>query len=183
MAAPQQSTLQLAGESQPRDFFLEPDASARVKIAEHLGILAIRKLRFQGIVEPKGNTDWRLKGRLGATVVQPCVVTLEPVATRIDTDVVRNFVSALPDIGDASEVEMPEDDSLEPLTDMIDLEAIFVEALALNLPDFPRAEGVDAIDLSVTEPGKFPMTDENAKPFAGLASLRDSLKNDDENNS
>ena len=183
MAASQQTTLTLAGESQPQEFLLEPDANARTTIAEDLGILAIRKLRFQGMVKPEGDTDWRLNARLGATVVQSCVVTLEPVATRIDTDVVRNFVSGLPDIGDASEVEMPEDDSLEPLSDMIDLEAILVEALALNLPDFPRAEGVDAIDLSVTEPGKFPMTDENAKPFAGLASLRDSLKNDDENNS
>ena len=182
MAASQQTTLKLAGESQPQEFLLEPDANTRAKIAEDLSILAIRKLRFHGMVEPKGDTDWRLKGRLGATVVQPCVVTLEPVSNRIDTDVVRNFVSALPDIGDASEVEMPEDDSLEPLTDMIDLEAILVEALALNLPDFPRAEGVDAIDVNVTEPGKSPMTDEYAKPFAGLASLRDSLKNDDKNN-
>ena len=53
-----------------------------------------------------------------------------------------------------------------------------VEALALALPPWPRAEGVDAVALSVTEPGKQAMTDDDAKPFAALKSLRGNLEGD-----
>ncbi len=180
MADNSSTTLRLAGESTSQTFHLEPDHAARSKLAEELDLLALRKLRFQGQVAPEGATDWTLEGKLGATIVQPCVVTLEPVTTRLDVHVARRFVKDLPDPGDASEVEMPEDDSLEPLADTVDLAEIMSEALALHIPDFPRADGVDAVDLSVTEPGKTPMTDEEAKPFAGLASLRDTLKNDNE---
>ena len=53
------------------------------------------------------------------------------------------------------------------------------EALALALPDFPRAEGVELGPAVFTEPGATPMTDEAAKPLAGLADLRDRLKKND----
>ncbi len=181
MATTKHSTLTLAGESKALSFLVEPDASARSAIANDLEILNIRKLRFQGDVSPEGRTDWRLNGKLGATVTQACVVTLDPVTTRIDTPVLRRFLADMPDVSESSEVEMPEDDSIEALTDEIDLEKIMIEALALNLPDFPRADGVEPVDISVTEPGKTPMTDEDAKPFSGLSGLRDKLRSDDEN--
>jgi len=44
-------------------------------IAEELGLSDLRKLRLQGRVFEDG-TDWVLDAQLGATVVQPCVVTL-----------------------------------------------------------------------------------------------------------
>jgi hypothetical protein len=44
----------------------------------------VRKLRFIGTLEPEGAQDWRLTADLGATVVQPCVVTLAPVTTRLE---------------------------------------------------------------------------------------------------
>ena len=53
------------------------------------------------------------------------------------------------------------------------------EALVLALPDWPRAEGVEPVDLTVTEPGVTPMTDDDAKPFAGLKSLRDRMAGED----
>ena len=53
-----------------------------------------------------------------------------------------------------------------------------VEALALALPTWPRTEGVEPVTLSVTEPGKTPMSDEDAKPFAALKSLAEKAAND-----
>ena len=177
-----QNHLRLAGETRKQAFRLEPNNDERAQIAEALDLLGLKKLRFEGHVVPDGSTDWTLQAKLGATVVQPCVVTLDPVTTRIDTDVTRRYVRDMPDVGDASEVEMPEDDALEALPETLDLSAVMAEALALALPDFPRAEGVEPIDISVTEPGKTPMTDEDAKPFAGLAALRDQLKDDSDEN-
>ena len=40
---------------------------------------------------------------------------------------------------EGGEVEMPQDDATEALGDTIDLHGLFAEALALALPDFPRA--------------------------------------------
>jgi len=180
MATPRQTTLRLAGETAQRSFSIEPTTAERAELADAMGITAIRKLRFDGHVSPEGARDWTLQGTLGATVVQPCVVTLEPVTTRIDTSVLRRYLRDMPDLSEASEAEMPEDDTIEPLPETVDLSAVMAEALALALPDFPRAEDVEPVEIRVTEEGKTAMTDEDAKPFAGLADLRDSLKNKDD---
>ncbi len=156
---------------------LEPDAEARAALAARIGIPAIRKLRLDGRIEAEGSRDWRFAGRLGATVVQDCVVTLEPVTTRIEVDVVRRYQAGyVPPEED--EIEMPEDESLEPLGEVIDPGAILEEALVLALPLYPRKDGAEIGEAVFTEPGKRPMTDEQARPFAGLAALRDKLEDD-----
>ena len=67
---------------------------------------------------------------------------------------------------------MPEDDEAEPLPAVLDLSEVMQEALALALPAFPRAEGVELGEAVYTEPGAEPMTEEKVKPFAGLAALK-----------
>ncbi len=158
-------------------FDLAPDAATRAELAEALGISAIRKLTFAGALTPQGGRDWRLEARLGATVVQPCVVTLEPVATRIDEDVLRLFLAEAPAEDLAGEVEMP-DDAVESLPESLDLTEVMTEALALALPAYPRAPGAAPAASAFTEPGKAPMTDDDAKPFAALQALRDKLGKD-----
>lgn len=160
------------------DFALEPDAEARASLAAEIGADALRKLRFSGRIEAEGRRDWRLTGRLGATVVQPCVVTLEPVTTRIDTDVRRLYLADYAE-PDESEAEMPEDETIEALPAEIDLDAVMAEALVLALPLYPRAPGAATGEAVFTEPGKQPMRDEDTRPFAGLAQLRDKLARDD----
>lgn len=170
------------GGREPVDFCLLPDAAARQSAAESLGIEAVRKLRFEGVLEPVGRDDWRLIATLGATVVQPCVVTLTPVTTRIDTEVARTYVADYAE-PEGEEVEMPEDDTVEPLPARLDLSGVMLEALALALPDYPRAEGVQFEDANFAAPGVAPMTDEEAKPLAGLAALRDRMRRDSEDDS
>ncbi|WP_246022502.1 YceD family protein [Pararhodobacter zhoushanensis] len=147
-------------------FRLTPTPEARAALAEELGILKIRKLSFQGSLRADGRNDWRLEGTLGATVLQACVVSAEPVSTRIDTAVTRHFVRDMPEPTGA-EYEIPEDDSLEPLGPVIDPGAIMVEALALALPDYPRADGAEVPDSAVAE-----MEDIRPNPFAALAALK-----------
>ncbi len=171
--------VRLSGETQAIDVKIEPGAEWTADLAHRLDVLSIRKLRMVARLTPDGVADWRLDGTLGATVVQPCVVTLAPVTTRIDVPVSRRYVADLPEPEPGAEIEMPEDDSVEALPATLDLGDLIAEALALALPDFPRAEGVDAVEMSVTEPGATPMTDEDTKPFAGLAGLRDKLSGTD----
>ncbi len=168
------SVLATAKVLKPVGFALRPDEAARAEIIARLELLGLRKLSFAGAVAPDGSRDLVLTAKLGATAVQACVVTGEPVTTRIDTQVTRRYLADFEE-PEGDEIEMPEDDSAEPLPASIDLGAVMEEALSLALPDFPRAEGVDAVDLTVTEPGVAPMTDEDAKPFAGLKALKDKL--------
>lgn len=157
-----------------RDVMIEPDAAQCAAIARFLDVSAVRKLRFHGILAPLGTQDWEVSGTLGATVVQPCAITLAPVTTRIDQRVIRRFVADWSD-PEGEEVEMPEDDTLEPLGSKIDLSAVVTEALALALPDFPRAGGVVLSEdgaLRAAPAGETPLDDDAVKPFAGLAALR-----------
>jgi len=158
-------------------FDIRPDSKALVALRDHLGLSGLRKLRFHGTVESRGKRDWQLAARLGASVTQACVVTLEPVHTRIDVDVRRTYLAnwTAPTEDD---VEIAEDDTIEPLGSHIDPYAVLSEALALALPLYPRKPQADPGETVFTEPGKTPMKDEDARPFAGLASLRDSLKGD-----
>lgn len=161
----------------PTRFDLAPDAAARAALAADLGVEGIRKLRFTGEIRADGKRDWRLEGKLGATVVQACVVTLAPVTTRIDRDVTRRFLAEMPalTLDEAGEAEMPEDDTIEPLGPEIDPADVMAEALALALPLYPRAEGAALGTAQFAEPGIVPLDDEAVKPFASLAQLRDKL--------
>ena len=156
-------------------FELVPSQTVCDAIARDLGIIGLRKLRFSGEMSPLGKHDWQMTANLGATVIQECVVTLDPVTTRIDDKIDRRWLKHLSEPNDDDEVEMPEDDSVDPLTDVIDLGQVMIEALALALPLYPRAEGADMQTNVFAEPGTKPMTDDDAKPFAGLSDLRDKL--------
>lgn len=153
------------------DFRLEPDAEVRAEIAGELDLLGLKKLRLEGRLVPEGKSDWRLDAMLGATVVQPCVVTLKPVTTRIDTEVRRLYLAEFT-TPQGDEVEMPEDDDQEPLGREIDLAAVMIEALSLALPVYPRADEAELGEANFTEPGKQAMTDDDARPFAALAALK-----------
>ncbi|WP_299646903.1 DUF177 domain-containing protein [uncultured Jannaschia sp.] len=162
----------------PTHVRLVPDAGQLEELADRLGVDALRKVRLEGEVRPGPDRDWTLDAALGATIIQPCRVTTDPVTTRIDEPVQRRYS---PDYqaptGD--EAEMPEDDSLEPLPAIIDLGEVLEEALALAIPAFPRAPSADGLALSATPPGADPIDDETIKPFAGLAALKDKLEGKD----
>ena len=67
------------------------------------------------------------------------------------------------------------DDTLQELTDEIDLAEIIFEELTLILPLYPKIKGAKLGSYYVTEPGVKPLTEENIKPFAQLAELKDRL--------
>ena len=162
------------------DFDISPSPAEAAALARLLGAQAVRKLRFAGRLTPAAKGGWRLEAALGATVVQTCVVSLEPVTTRIDETVRR---ALLPSGAAAAEVVVsPEDDDeIEPLRDRIDLGRIATEALALTLPAYPRKAGatlagVDGLaDDPAGDPAAADDDDDAPRPFAALAALRAKL--------
>jgi uncharacterized metal-binding protein YceD (DUF177 family) len=155
----------------PREITYGPDAEGRAAIAAHLDLVELPRLRFEGRIAPEGRGDWRLEGKLIARAVQSCVVTLAPVATRIETELLRRYLTDWRDPED-SEAEMPEDDTTEPLGHRIDVAAAVIEALDLALPAWPRAKGAALEDAPDTDEVPDPAP---ASPMAALAALRDRI--------
>jgi uncharacterized metal-binding protein YceD (DUF177 family) len=148
------------------DFDIAPTAAEATALARLLGADAVRKMRFAGRLEPAGRGGWRLEAKLGATVVQPCVVTLEPVTTRIDQPVRRIWLPSAGRSGTEVVVDADADDEPEPLGDRIDLGLVATEALSLGVPAYPRKPGAA---LKLPADGE---EEERPKPFAALAALR-----------
>lgn len=147
-------------------FHLRPDADARQAIAGELGLEQLSRLDFQGNVRAEGREGWKLTGTLKARVTQPCVVTLKPVRSDVESPVSLRF-SPDPHIPEGEEIEMPDED-LEPLGQFIDLTAIMTEALSLALPEYPRAPDAE-LDAPASDEDTAPV--DTRRPFADLDKL------------
>ncbi len=158
----------------PTRFALTPDAATRAALAAELGLLTLKHLAFKGEVRPIGARDFLLEARLEATVVQACGLSLVPVETKIAEDVVRRYVADWVE-PEGEEAEMPEDDTSDPMPEVIDAGSVATEALSLALPLYPRAKRAEWKPMAAAPEGIEPLKDEDLKPFAGLAALKDRL--------
>lgn len=172
-----ETRLRVAGLSgrKPTRFHYAPDAAARAGLAEALGLLDLPALDLRGEIRPEGRGDFTLEARLQADAVQPCSVTLAPVPAVVDTQVLRRYLADWQD-PEAEESEIPEDDSLEPLPEVIDISDLAAEALMLALPLFPRAPGVELGAQVFAPPGAAPLEEEVIHPFASLKGLAETMK-------
>lgn len=161
----------------PLPFDITPEPDEKPAIARFLGIEALRSLRFRGELIPSGREDWRVEGRLQAEVVQSCVVTLQPVARTVDETVRRDYVPE-------QEFSLPEhvdlapdaEDDPDPYGTQIDPGLLALESLALTLDPYPRAPGVPPAEFRAAPPGAEPLAEDELKPFARLAVLKEKLR-------
>lgn len=161
----------------PLSFDLQPRASDLEDLCQELGLIGLRKLRLHGDIRADGATDWMLRAKLGATVTQTCVVTLDPVTTRIDEPVLRRYLKTWPldtELGD--DVEMPEDDSIEALSDTINIFEVMYEALALALPAYPRAEHAVVAHTESRPDGAEPIKAIDETGLSALSELKKKLE-------
>ncbi|MEL7173415.1 MAG: DUF177 domain-containing protein [Pseudomonadota bacterium] len=153
-------------------FELTPEAPERALVAQYLGLDALPALAFRGEIMQRG-AGWGLEGRLTARMQQSCVVTLEPVETEVDVPVERLWLpDVAPPTGAEIELRAEDDRAPEMLGRAIDLAIPMLEALALEIDPFPRADGAAHGTQVYAPPGSAPLTDEAAKPFAGLSALK-----------
>jgi hypothetical protein len=104
-------------------------------------------------------------------VVQPCVATLAPVTTRIDTSIVTRRYLADWQEPTGEEAEMPDDDTTEALPERSTLRRSWPRRWRWPCPTIPARPDAEIGDRQFAAPGVTPMTDEDAKPLAGLAAL------------
>lgn len=166
----------------PTRFSYRPDRNERAAIASDLGLLALHALDLTGEIRPVGRDELLLEAVLTASADQACSVTLVPVPARIAESVRRRYVAGLSD-PEGDEAEMPEDDTVEPMPEVIDLAEVAAEALSLALPLYPRAPGAEFAPALHAADGIAPLKDADLKPFAGLQGLAERLQAKDESGS
>ncbi|MEM9428235.1 MAG: DUF177 domain-containing protein [Pseudomonadota bacterium] len=143
--------------------------------ADALGLLGLRKLRLSGRLAPHEKAGWELTTDLGATVTQACVLTLVPVTTRVETRVVRRYSPDLAPLPDGAELGPEDDLETEPLPEILDLGGVAIEALALAMPDYPRADGAELPESAYEKE-----TDAHREgPFAALVSLSKKISDEE----
>lgn len=161
--------------ARPVDFQPDPDLQARV--ADFLGLRELSHWRIRGTLSPEGDDAWRLKARMTANAVQSCVVTLDPVPQKIDTELERLFVPEDgPDALMTEDIDLEQDDEIEVYGDILTLGSVALEALALELDPYPRSTETSEVNLSAAPPGIAPLTDEAMRPFAALSALKAKLE-------
>ncbi len=163
----------------PYKFDVRPSNLLCRSVAKDLGLLTLGKLRLYGTLSNVAKDSWHLRAHIGATIEQTCVLTLAPVQARIDSLVERNYLPVQTYeelfIGLDGEVEMNQDDTLEPLETELDLMQVMIEALVIELPTYPKATGASFENRIISAPGIVPLNAEDAKPFANLSVLMGKL--------
>lgn len=151
-----------------RHIDLVADAQARAAVAKLAGLAALPRLEASFDVTRRGRSGLHVVGRVSATVVQTCVVTLEPLENEVDEEIDVAFVpAAASSVEDynSGEVEVPLEDAPEPLVgNTVDLAAIATEFLILGLDPYPRKP--DAVFEAPS------VGDDSAHPFAALAEFK-----------
>lgn len=152
-------------------FRFRPGKSVLAELAKEIRANTVSNLTFCGEVRAVSPDEWLLHGRLGATVRQQCVISLDDVTTRIDVAVERRFLADMDRVYPGLECPVPEDDTVEPLASTIDLYGLAREVLLLELPTYPRTD--DAVVPQGVDPSPLPDRDNgNSRPFAVLSEFR-----------
>lgn len=146
---------------------LVADDAAREAIAKLAGLVALPRLEAHFDLLRIGADGLRVTGRVSATVVQSCVVTLDQVESEIDEEVELQFApqGAVASEAPAGLHGVGEADPPETLQDgFADLGAVATEFLLLGIDPYPRKPDAVFDAAPVGNPGPH--------PFAALAALK-----------
>ena len=139
---------------------LEAGEGERIALARRFGIPSVESLRAELRLWLEADGAVRAEGNLRATVVQACVVTLEPVPQEVEEPVALRL---LPPGREPRDEPDDEADEIATGKGVADLGEAVAEQLALALDPYPRAPEA-ALPAEASEAGEHPM--------AGLATLR-----------
>ena len=150
---------------------LTADEPTRAAIAAVAGLRALPRLEASFDVVRHGS-GLRVTGEVSASVVQACVVTLEPIASELREPIDLTFVppgegaTASETVDDDIPIDPEAADDPEPLVNGVaDLGVAAVEFLLLGIDPYPRKP--DAVFEAPR-----PQDDPAANPFAALAALK-----------
>ena len=154
---------------------LRPGGSECAAVAEWLGVSAVEMLEAEVRLSRKDLNSYRYDARFAADVVQACVVTLQPVHSRLEGAFHRLYQvfprarRSQPRGSSRGAISLSDEEEPETIeTTLIDIAEPVLEELSLALDPYPRAPGV-AFEAPAEQvsPGD--------RPFAVLKALKPKL--------
>ncbi|MBL0848486.1 MAG: hypothetical protein EU981_00035 [Candidatus Liberibacter ctenarytainae] len=145
--------------SSPKNFIVEANVHDCEKLARQWEVLSVESLYADVHLSSWKRIGIRVKGVVHARVVQTCVITLEPVLSKIEESLGCIFVP------DSSKLLYPKHDSssgsgkniaevrgpdILPFSDdgIIDIGSMVADTVAVAVNPYPRKEGVSFSDIS-----------------------------------
>jgi hypothetical protein len=130
---------------------IEADPRQRAALAREHGLAEVKSWHAGLLVEPWKRNGVKVSGRVVADIVQECVITLDPLESRIDEAVEGLFLpedSKLGRLGfdGAGEILIAAEGPDSPETfsgDSIDVGALAEEFFALAIDPYPRKKGAE----------------------------------------
>lgn len=142
----------------------------RERLARWAGVVAVDAFKARIALTKRSPTRYALEAKLEVAIEQACVVTLEPVRSKIERVIAREMYlvspvkRALPK--EATVSPASDDDVTQEIESLdYDLAEPLLEELILAIDPYPRAEGV-----SFEPPADSGSADEG--PFAALKALK-----------
>lgn len=128
----------------PSQMAIEANAAERAALAERFGLLSLDRLQATFTLRRLRKDLIRVKGRVSASLVQACVVTLEPVPAEIAEELELDFAEGAADPATEIDLDAEAADGPEPLLGgQIDLGEVAAEQLGLALDPYPRKPGAE----------------------------------------
>lgn len=150
---------------------LEADPATREKLAARFELLALDRLAARlTVTRGASGIPVRVRGWLEASVVQECIVSLEPVSSEIKELIEVEYAPAA-DEEEEEVFSLDQPDPPEPLDgDSLELGELVAQHLSIGLDPYPRKAGANAQEWAVDKAEQA----ENVapSPFAVLEQLR-----------
>ncbi|MDP2118945.1 MAG: DUF177 domain-containing protein [Hoeflea sp.] len=155
---------------------ISADPADLARLEAQWGVREVRSFEAEVVLSRWKRDGVRVKGHVSVSIVQDCVVTLDPVAQKIEEDFEAIFLPENSRLakrvrdGTAELVLDPEGPDLpETFTgDSIDVGGVAAEFAALAIDPYPRKQGADYADRIESDPA----TDKKPSPFAVLQGFK-----------
>jgi uncharacterized metal-binding protein YceD (DUF177 family) len=159
--------VEMIGEVE-RNVTIAAEPAERAALARRFGLLSIERLEATFSLRRAGERI-EARGRVVADLTQPCAATGAPLVARADEHVELRFAEET--AGDAErELDEADLDTLPIENGAIDLGEAAAETMALAIDPYAR---LPEADTALRAAGV--LTEDEAGPFAGLASLKGRL--------
>ncbi len=154
---------------------LEADEAVRALLAHEANALRVDRFNCELLLKRWHKNGVIVTGEVSADITQECVVTLEPVHSRIFEEIERLFVPdgsklTKPRLNNEGELVIDFDGKDEPepfCGDTLNAWEIAIEHFLLGVDPFPRKEGVE-LDDAVQATNQPEHSEEKPNPFAVL---------------
>jgi hypothetical protein len=139
------SVARLGRDREPAVHQIAATAEERAGLARRFDLLALDAFEAEVSLRRVQGGDIRLDARLGAKVVQACVVTAEPVPATITDEFSLTYRPGIDeDEADRLSLALEDDEIIEPLVDdLIDIGEAVAQQLALCVDPYPKVPGVE----------------------------------------